>query len=56
MSSFPEILLRPAASLDAAAIAQMMRASLNALDWMPLLHTPEEDLFFVRDIACPSSR
>ncbi|MDX8518766.1 GNAT family N-acetyltransferase [Mesorhizobium dulcispinae] len=56
MSSFPEIPLRPAASLDAAAIAQMMRASLNALDWMPLLHTPEEDLFFIRDIVLPKQQ
>ena len=28
----------------------MLRASLNAFDWMPVLHTPKEDLFFVRDI------
>jgi GNAT superfamily N-acetyltransferase len=53
MSSFPEILLRPAASSDAAAIATVMRVSLNAFDWMPVVHTPEEDLFFVRTILLP---
>ncbi|MBZ9851395.1 GNAT family N-acetyltransferase [Mesorhizobium sp. CA14] len=56
MSSFPEILLRPATSSDAAAIAITMRASLNAFDWMPLLHTPEEDLFFIRDIVLPEQQ
>ncbi|WP_420668403.1 GNAT family N-acetyltransferase [Mesorhizobium japonicum] len=30
-----------------------MRASLNAFDWMPVLHTPKEDLFFIRDIVLP---
>ncbi|WP_246298423.1 GNAT family N-acetyltransferase [Mesorhizobium erdmanii] len=30
-----------------------MRASLNAFDWMPVLHTPEEDLLFIRDIVLP---
>jgi GNAT superfamily N-acetyltransferase len=53
MSSFPEIALRRAIGSDAAAVAQMMRASLNALEWMPVLHTPEEDLFFIRDILLP---
>ncbi|MBZ9764578.1 GNAT family N-acetyltransferase [Mesorhizobium sp. CA8] len=33
-----------------------MRASLNAIDWMPLLHTPEEDLFFIRDILLPNQQ
>ncbi|WP_224588837.1 GNAT family N-acetyltransferase [Mesorhizobium sp. CA14] len=33
-----------------------MRASLNAFDWMPLLHTPEEDLFFIRDIVLPEQQ
>ncbi|WP_224517928.1 GNAT family N-acetyltransferase [Mesorhizobium sp. CA8] len=56
MSSSPEILLRPATSSDAAAIAITMRASLNAIDWMPLLHTPEEDLFFIRDILLPNQQ
>jgi GNAT superfamily N-acetyltransferase len=48
-----DITLRPAIGSDAAAIATMMRASLNAFDWMPVLHAPEEDLFFIRDIVLP---
>jgi GNAT superfamily N-acetyltransferase len=56
MSSFPEILMRPAVGSDAVAIATMMRASLDAFDWMPVLHTPEEDLFFIRDILLPSQQ
>lgn len=51
-----DILLRQAIASDAAAIAIMMRASLNAFDWMPVLHTPEEDLFFVRDILLPNQQ
>ena len=46
-------ILRPASGSDAAVIATMMRASLNAFDWMPVLHTPKEDLFFIRDIVLP---
>ncbi|MEZ2331597.1 N-acetyltransferase family protein [Mesorhizobium sp. RCC_202] len=56
MSNFLEITLRPAIGSDAAAIAKMMRASLNALIWMPVLHTPEEDLFFIRDILLPNQQ
>ncbi|CDX38170.1 conserved hypothetical protein [Mesorhizobium sp. SOD10] len=56
MSSFPEVLLRPATSSDAAAIATIMRASLDAFAWMPVLHTPEEDLFFIRDILLPNQQ
>ncbi|MDX8531881.1 GNAT family N-acetyltransferase [Mesorhizobium sp. VK25A] len=48
--------LRPAIAPDAAAIAAMMRASLNAFPWMPVLHTPEEDLFFIRDIVLPNQQ
>ncbi|WP_244571291.1 GNAT family N-acetyltransferase [Mesorhizobium carmichaelinearum] len=33
-----------------------MRAALNAFDWMPVLHTPEEDLFFIRDIVLPRQK
>jgi ribosomal protein S18 acetylase RimI-like enzyme len=51
-----DVVLRPAAASDAAAIATMMRASLNAFDWMPVLHTPEEDLSFIRDILMPSQQ
>ena len=56
MSDRTKITLRPAIGSDAAAIATMMRASLNAFDWMPVLHTPEEDLFFIRDILMPSQQ
>ncbi|WP_224549586.1 GNAT family N-acetyltransferase [Mesorhizobium sp. CA16] len=51
-----DILLRPAFASDAPAIAQLMRASLDAFDWMPVLHTPEEDLFFIRDILLPKQQ
>jgi GNAT superfamily N-acetyltransferase len=30
-----------------------MRVSLATFDWMPVLHTPQEDLFFIRDIVLP---
>ncbi|MDG4876685.1 GNAT family N-acetyltransferase [Mesorhizobium sp. WSM4935] len=33
-----------------------MRASLDAFAWMPVLHTPEEDLFFIRDILLPNQQ
>ncbi|WP_217577156.1 GNAT family N-acetyltransferase [Mesorhizobium sp. GbtcB19] len=56
MSSFPQVAIRPAIASDAAAIATMMRASLNAFAWMPVLHTPEEDLFFIRDILLPNQQ
>lgn len=45
--------LRPAQPGDAAAIAEVMRASLSSHDWMPALHTPEQDLAFVRDTMLP---
>ncbi|PBB16406.1 GNAT family N-acetyltransferase [Mesorhizobium sp. WSM4313] len=51
-----DILLRPAIASDAPAIAITMRASLDTLSWMPLLHTPEEDLFFIRDILLPNQQ
>lgn len=51
-----DILLRPAIASDAAAIARLLRVSLNAFDWLPVLHTPEEDLFFVRDIVLPNQQ
>lgn len=53
MSNRAKVTLRPAVDADAAAIARTMRASLNTFAWMPVLHTPEEDLFFVRDILLP---
>ncbi|TPI12645.1 GNAT family N-acetyltransferase [Mesorhizobium sp. B4-1-1] len=56
MSDRTEITLRPAIGSDAVAIARMMRASLNAFEWMPVLHTPEEDLFFIRDVLLPNQQ
>ncbi|TPI66486.1 GNAT family N-acetyltransferase [Mesorhizobium sp. B3-1-3] len=56
MSDRTEITLRPAIGSDAATIARMMRASLNAFEWMPVLHTPAEDLFFIRDILLPNQQ
>ncbi|MDX8462769.1 GNAT family N-acetyltransferase [Mesorhizobium humile] len=51
-----DVVLRPATASDAAAIATVMRASLNVFDWMPVLHTPEEHLSFIRDILMPSQQ
>ncbi|MBM2715400.1 GNAT family N-acetyltransferase [Mesorhizobium caraganae] len=48
-----DIILRPAVSPDAAAIAIIMRAALGSFDWMPVIHTPAEDLAFIRDIVLP---
>ncbi|MDX8527291.1 GNAT family N-acetyltransferase [Mesorhizobium sp. MSK_1335] len=56
MSDRTKITLHPATASDAAVIAKLMRASLHAFDWMPLLHTPEEDLFFIRDILLPGQQ
>ncbi|TIR20562.1 MAG: GNAT family N-acetyltransferase [Mesorhizobium sp.] len=56
MSSFPEISLRQAKISDATAIAKLLRASLNAFEWMPVLHTPQQDLFFIRDILLPNQQ
>ena len=48
-----DIILRPAVSPDATAIAIIMRAALGSFDWMPVIHTPAEDLAFIRDIVLP---
>lgn len=56
MNDPAKVMLRPAIDLDASAIARLMRASLNAFDWMPVLHTPEEDLFFIHDIVLPRQK
>ncbi|MBA1143614.1 GNAT family N-acetyltransferase [Mesorhizobium neociceri] len=48
-----DIALRPATASDAAAIARLMRAALGSFDWMPVVHTPAEDLSFIRDIVLP---
>ncbi|MDX8479118.1 GNAT family N-acetyltransferase [Mesorhizobium sp. VK24D] len=56
MSDDLEIILRPATSSDAGAIAKVMRASLNSFDWMPVIHTPDEDFTFIRDIVLPKQQ
>lgn len=48
-----DIILRPAIGSDAAAIAKIMRAALGSFHWMPVIHTPDEDLGFIRDIVLP---
>jgi GNAT superfamily N-acetyltransferase len=48
-----DIVLRPAIGPDAAAIAKLMRAALGSFGWMPVIHTPAEDLAFIRDIVLP---
>lgn len=50
------ISLRPATIDDAGAIARILRASMSSHDWMPTLHTPDEDLAFIRDMVLPSHR
>ncbi|TGS39955.1 MULTISPECIES: GNAT family N-acetyltransferase [unclassified Mesorhizobium] len=51
-----KIALRPAVASDAAAIARILRAALNSFDWMPVIHTPAEDLAFIRDIVLPNQQ
>ncbi|MBB6465902.1 ribosomal protein S18 acetylase RimI-like enzyme [Aminobacter lissarensis] len=46
----PDVVLRPAKASDAADIARILRAALAAFDWMPQMHTPDEDLRFVRHV------
>ena len=53
MNGSADIILRPATSSDAAAIAKLMRAALGSFDWMPVIHTPAEDLAFIRGLVLP---
>jgi GNAT superfamily N-acetyltransferase len=53
MSDPAKVTLRPAIGSDAAAVAKLMRAALASFDWMPVIHTPAEDLGFIRDIVLP---
>src|SRR5690349_6750612 len=53
MSDPAKITLRPAIDSDAAAIAKLMRAALGTFAWMPVIHTPAEDLAFIRDNVLP---
>jgi ribosomal protein S18 acetylase RimI-like enzyme len=53
MNDPAKVALRPAIGSDAAPIANIMRAALGSFDWMPVIHTPAEDLAFIRDIVLP---
>lgn len=46
----PDVVLRSAEASDAHDIARILRAALSSFDWMPTLHTPDEDLYFVRHV------
>jgi ribosomal protein S18 acetylase RimI-like enzyme len=48
MQSPGGVILRPGTLDDADAIARIMRAALASFDWMPMLHTPDEDRAFIR--------
>ena len=48
------VVLRPATLADADDIARIMRAALQAFDWIPQLHTPEEDRGFIRGHVLPN--
>ncbi|WPZ32416.1 GNAT family N-acetyltransferase [Thalassobaculum sp. OXR-137] len=48
---------RPALASDAPAIARILRRSMRtAMPWLPDLHTPEEDLWFVENRLLPDGR
>ena len=47
--------IRPATPEDAAAIARLHRAArAAAMPWLPVVHTPAEDLAFFRDVVLPN--
>lgn len=50
------IALRLAGPADADAIAALLRRSRAVLDFLPELHTAEEDLWFVRTVLLPTHR
>ncbi|KAA3451370.1 GNAT family N-acetyltransferase [Mesorhizobium sp. SARCC-RB16n] len=56
MTDDAKVALRPAIASDATAIARIMRAALNSFAWMPVVHTPAEDLAFIRDIVLPNQQ
>ena len=56
MSGPAEVALRPAIGSDVASIAKIMRAALGSFDWMPVIHTPAQDLAFIRDIVLARQR
>ncbi|MGE0282267.1 MAG: N-acetyltransferase family protein [Rhizobiaceae bacterium] len=48
--------IRGAVADDAADIAHTMRAALSSFDWMPMLHTPGEDLAFIGNHVLPNEQ
>lgn len=51
------IAYRPALASDAPAIARILRSAMRtAMPWLPDLHTPEEDLWFVTNRLLPDGR
>jgi len=50
------IVLRPATAHDADAIAALFTASRKLLDFLPPLHSAEEDRAFIADIVLPGQR
>jgi GNAT superfamily N-acetyltransferase len=48
--------IRVAAAEDASGIARTMRAALSSFDWMPMLHTPGEDLAFIGNHVLPNEQ
>ncbi|WP_274426139.1 GNAT family N-acetyltransferase [Chelativorans sp. YIM 93263] len=51
-----DLVLRSPGPADADEIACVMRAALDAFDWMPRLHTPEEDRAFISGHVLPHQR
>jgi len=43
--------IRPAATEDGAAIAALFRRSFGELEFLPMLHTPDEDQMFFRAVV-----
>lgn len=49
--------LRPARSEDAPELARLHRNSIEtAMPWLPKLHTPEEDLWWMETIVLPNQQ
>ncbi len=42
--------LRHAKAEDAADLARIMRASMSSHEWMPVLHTPAEDIAYMAEV------
>lgn len=50
------VLLRAATPDDAPDIARVLRDALSSFRWMPVLHTPAEDLAFVAHHVLPQQQ